>query len=202
MGIKYRPSGLVSLYGQLGQLAGEAQAREKAEIRRSEIRQRTLARAQELAWQKERMEIDRRWDIEAYNRSKQWELEKMEIASRLDFQNQEERRQRDSEELEAKKKAIRESQILGNKEKQLWITQLESGLPVATSAMRSAGSDNTLAVMLDEIRKETVPTPVVSAKGSLERSKYTIGQIINRGGKNWKVVGFASDGEPLVEETK
>jgi len=121
--------GLVGAYGQLGKLAGEA----KAEQQKAERLERAAERLQQMQLSREKMMLNRQWDIEAYNRSKQWELEKMEIASRLDFQNQEERRQRDSEELEAKKKAIRESQILGNKEKQLWITQLESGLPVATS---------------------------------------------------------------------
>lgn len=33
-------------------------------------------------------------------------------------------------------------------------------------------------------------------------SKYTIGQIISKAGKKWKVVGFDKDGEPLVDEVK
>ena len=32
--------------------------------------------------------------------------------------------------------------------------------------------------------------------------KYKVGDTINRGGRNWNVVGFDKDGEPLVEESK
>ena len=38
--------------------------------------------------------------------------------------------------------------------------------------------------------------------GVKKTGKYKIGEIIKRGGKQWKIVGFDNDGVPLVEEVK
>ena len=37
---------------------------------------------------------------------------------------------------------------------------------------------------------------------SQQSGKYTMGQVINQGGKSYKIVGFDTDGEPLVEENR
>lgn len=53
---------------------------------------------------------------------------------------------------------------------------------------------------LDKILKE--PSKSTEEITSEVKSKYKIGESINRGGSDYKVVGFDKDGEPLVEKTK
>jgi len=38
--------------------------------------------------------------------------------------------------------------------------------------------------------------------GAIKQGGMVVGQIIQRGGKKWKIVGFDKDGDPLVEEVK
>lgn len=130
MAIRIRPAGMTAAYGQLGKLAGEARASQQ----KAERIQRQVEALQQIKWQRERMLLDHQWDVEAYNRAKQWDIEKMEIASRMDFQREEQDRQQKMAEMKAKEKAIMESDILSDEEKKLWLTQLRTDLPVATSS--------------------------------------------------------------------
>lgn len=84
--------GDVSAYGQLGQLAGQAQAAKEAVARQHEIatlNQQLAARRQELEMQQQHdIERDnfRSWlTLERDKRAEAWELEKMETNSRLQY---------------------------------------------------------------------------------------------------------------------
>lgn len=59
---------------------------------------------------------------------------------------------------------------------------------------------------LDEIQKKLdeleMATSEMTAPASAKTGQYAIGQIVQKGGKNWKIVGFDTDGEPLVDEVK
>lgn len=59
--------------------------------------------------------------------------------------------------------------------------------------------------IINEKAKKTKPAGTKATKkptGKGTRGGYTVGQIIEAGGRRWKVTGFDTDGEPLVIEVK
>lgn len=63
----------------------------------------------------------------------------------------------------------------------------------------------TVKELADEKAKKVTPAGGKAAKkpaGKETRGGYTVGQIIEAGGRRWKVTGFDTDGEPLVTEVK
>lgn len=143
MAIRIAPKGYGESITGLAKLAGESERTIREQKRReavtSEVRQLMQGKFQaeeELKYRKELAELNHFWDIEAFNRSKSWQIEKMEMASKADFLRQEQERQRQLNEFDAKKKAISESNILTDEEKQMWLMQFETGLPIATMALK------------------------------------------------------------------
>lgn len=153
MAIRVEPSGSAELYGGLARLAGESIVAQK-EMERAE---RNAQAMREHQWNMERIQLDHQWDIEAHNRLRAWDIEKMEQASRLDFAREEKERQETLDEYNVKKKAIMDSDILNDKEKQLWVLQLETKLPLAASYMKP---------------QKTVFTPGQIQRGIGELTKY------------------------------
>lgn len=166
MAIEIRQPGLTKLYGQLGRLAGEAerarQEEEQARREASEIRQIQLRR--------EMAQREHQWNLERFDRSQAWDIEKMEIRSRMDFEREERERQEKLDELKNKEKAIRESNILSEDEKELWLAQLRTKLPVATTALRQPSRADQMATLIQQMTGETaeelaptgVPTPALN----------------------------------------
>lgn len=161
MAIRVQPKGYGAAVAELGKLVGEAKAaqtkQERADRlteRAMELKQRAYERREELAFRESQFQeelqlnkqrraddlkfrrevatLEHQWDLEAWNRAKAWEIEKAELTSRADFAREEEKRQKEISELETKRKAIRDSAILSEDEKNKWLLQLETGLPVAT----------------------------------------------------------------------
>lgn len=63
----------------------------------------------------------------------------------------------------------------------------------------------TVKELADEKAKKTKPAGGKAAKkptGKETKGGFTVGQIINRAGKRYKITGFDTDGEPLVVEVK
>jgi hypothetical protein len=91
--------------------------------------------------------------------------------------------------------AVKELGINKNNESQYTDEQLkkigESAFARASSIKLSPDE----GLRLNQIIKEVI-APID------ELIQYSKGQIINKGGKKWKVVGFDTDGEPLVEQVK
>jgi hypothetical protein len=132
MPIVVQPSGAAELYGGLARLAGESIAAQR-DMERAERNAQAL---REHQWNMERLELEHQWDIEAFNRSQAWNIEKMEQASKLDYAREEKERQDTLDEYRVKKKAIMDSNILSDNEKQLWLLQLDTKLPLAASYMK------------------------------------------------------------------
>lgn len=53
-----------------------------------------------------------------------------------------------------------------------------------------------LKIIRENINKQ------LTGEGVLAGEEQKVGDIVDRGGKKWKIVGFDKDGEPLVEEVK
>jgi len=134
MAIRVEPSVLPLVYAPAAAAAGRAAAAE----REAQRTQETVLAQQRMEEAAEQAELNRqlkllsyKWDIERANAAHAWDLEKMALRSRLDFEKEERRRSQELEEFEIKKKAIMDSDLLSDKEKQLWLLQAETKLPIA-----------------------------------------------------------------------
>ena len=72
--------------------------------------------------------------------------------------------------------------------------------PLISGMMRSHLADPRGGGAIDRqvsayLENKTTPEPQ-------QRGQYTMGQVINQGGKSYKIVGFDTDGVPLVEEAR
>lgn len=164
MAIRVQPPGMARSYAELGRLAGVAKARSRQEelnLRKTELLMRDIAeRRQEAAREKQARQslfakmrsesrmieaektraqtkaIQDRWNLEKFNRSLSWQVEKAEMVSRADFARREKERQEKIDKYNAQVNAIIESDILSDREKQLWLLQLETKMPFASAYLK------------------------------------------------------------------
>lgn len=188
--IRIRPKGMTTTFAKLGKLAGQA----KAEQQRIERLQRAAEQLRQIQYQREIRELQHKWEIEAFNRSKAWALEKMEIASRMDFQQQEANKQQKQAELNAKIKAIQESNILNEEEKSLWVAQIKTGVPVATTAMRQTtrqpSATQQMSNILAQITAETPISPPTEKRIRVVSPEGKKGTILENEWGMYKSRGF------------
>lgn len=133
MPIEVRPSGMAGLYGQLGRLAGQAEAARKAE--ETVLRMQEQLRSQEH--QREMAEFDAQLQIDSEKRARIWEFEKAEMSSRVDFEREERRRQVKLDERDAKLDALERALsdgIIDEEDYNLARVQIETGVPAYTQA--------------------------------------------------------------------
>lgn len=133
MPIEVRPSGMASLYGQLGRLAGQAEAAREAE--KTVLRMQEQLRSQEH--EKEMAEFNAQLRMDTEKRARIWEFEKAEMSSRVDFEREERRRQTKLDEHDAKLDALERALgdgIIDEEDYNLARVQIETGVPAYTQA--------------------------------------------------------------------
>jgi alkylated DNA nucleotide flippase Atl1 len=142
MPIEVRPTGMASLYGQLGKLVGQAEAAREAEKQLLRIDEQL----RNQAFQREMAEFDAQLNIDSQKRARVWELEKAEMSSRIDFEREERRRQVKLDERDAKMDALDRALndgIIDESDYNTARIQIETGVPAYTQAKmaeRGAGT--------------------------------------------------------------
>lgn len=123
--------GMSKAYGQLGKLAGQAQAsaQEQAWL------QQAQAEARRFEFEQKKREMDHLWDIEAYNRAKAWEVEKASLSSQMEFEYETKKRLREREETDNNIRAIKDKIHDGE------ITQEQGDKMVQALELKSIGLD-------------------------------------------------------------
>lgn len=162
MAIRVRPPGSAETIAGLAKLAGEGIAAQRVaeQADRQAIELRRIKAQKEIAemgrqWDKEELILQHQWDVELRNRSNEWNIQKMELASKLDFEREEKRRQQELDEKDAKKKAIRDSNILTDAEKEKWLLEVETEIPVVSRTISSRQQSPVAAAMAKLLGKET-----------------------------------------------
>jgi hypothetical protein len=155
--------------------------------------------------------------LEAQKRAQAWELEKMELASRQDFQLQQMREQalyerdlakylREQDEIDASLKAIKESDILSDEDKQLAMIQVISRgeVPAFTQSAITERKSIKAVDPIEQLIMQSLQSTLPAEPGEFPEAVPTrkVGDIVVKVGKSYKIVGFDEDGEPLVEEVK
>lgn len=195
-----------------------AAQRDIEHAQRMQERLQSIAAQKELAEFEYRLQIDRAkfnaaMGFEEEKRARLWDIEKMELRSRIDFEKAEKARTQEEAEYEAGVKIINESHMTdAQKADALYKLEIKHVAGYVPSVPREREEDPIKALVRQKIQQMATPSGLggVGVMGTpgmrlgqqvtapAQPVQYQLGQTVSRGGRNYKVVGFDSDGEPLV----
>ncbi len=174
--------GYGELVSGLAQKAGEAvAARRAAEIaaqlqaRREEQQSRMQIAQMENQFQTAKMQLGYQMELEREARAQSWEIDKMELRSKLDFEEEEKKLRMKKQEFELKKKAIQESDMITDAQKNQLLTALEleevGAETTAASFLRPKTIEQIAAerMGIGAKKKEVAPTTVNTGPGQTQK---------------------------------
>ena len=211
MGIR-REHGQVSSIAKLAKLSGQA----KQAGREQALKAQALARAEQMAQQERMAQFQAQLTEQLDYRALQFEAEKIEARSMHTFQMEEMEREafrqrelaktlKKQEEHDLAVDLINKDQSISDDERDETLRRVELqylGYGVAAPKQYAPQQDTTkkedpFTSLIEAVRSGGMPVATTSTN-----KEYSMGQVIERGGKSYKIVGFDKDGMPLVDEVK